>query len=130
MKPTFFGLLACLAVGGVLGMSASMGQGEGEPKKKEQAKAKSEHTEWLAKSLREMETIKPDMTRADLIKVFQEEGGLSTRTQRTYVYRGSRLIKVDVTFEPVGAPEDKLTESAKDRITKISKPYLGWSISD
>ena len=45
------------------------------------------HSEWIAQSLREMETIKVGMTRADLLRVFREEGGLSTRTQRQYVYR-------------------------------------------
>jgi len=35
-------------------------------------------TEWVANSLREMETIKVGMTRADLLKVFTTEGGLST----------------------------------------------------
>ncbi|MCI0377767.1 MAG: hypothetical protein L0215_09185 [Gemmataceae bacterium] len=129
MKAVFFGLL-CLAVAGVLGISASMGQGEGEPKKKKPAEAESPHTEWLAKSLREMQTIRPGMTRAELLKVFQEQGGLSTRTQRTYAYRGSPYIHVDVTFEAVGAPQDKLTESAHDKITKITKPYLEWTFSD
>jgi hypothetical protein len=92
--------------------------------------AELSHTEWLAKAQREMATIKPGMTRADLLKVFQEEGGLSTRTQRRYVYRGSLYIKVDVTFEAVGVPGDKLAEAPKDKITKISKPFLEWSIID
>ena len=70
------------------------------------------------------------MTRKDLLKVFQEEGGLSTRTQRRYVYRGSLYIKVDVIFEAVGVPADKFAESPKDKITKISKPFLEWSIID
>jgi hypothetical protein len=92
------------------------------------AKADSEHAEWLAKSMREMATIKPGMTRGDLLKVFEEEGGLSTRTQRRYVYRGSLYLKVDVTFEPVG--DDKKGESPQDKIAKISKPFLEWSILD
>ena len=92
--------------------------------------AELSHSQWLAKAMREMATIKPGMTRQDLLKVFQEEGGLSTRTQRRYVYRGSRYIKVDVTFEAVGVPEDKSAESPKDKITKISKPFLEWPIMD
>jgi len=92
------------------------------------AKTDSEHAEWLAKAMREMGTIKPGMTRADLLKVFEEEGGLSTRTQRRYVYRGSVHIKVDATFEPIG--DDKRGEKPEDKITKISKPFLEWSIMD
>src|SRR6266850_4946318 len=63
------------------------------------------HSEWIAQSLREMETIKVGMTRADLLRVFREEGGLSTRTQRQYVYRECLYIKVAVEFEPVESKE-------------------------
>ena len=43
-----------------------------------------EHTEWIAKSLREMEKIRVGMTRGDLLKVFTTEGGLSTGLNRRY----------------------------------------------
>lgn len=88
-----------------------------------------EHTEWIAKSLKEIETVKVGMTRGDLLKVFEEEGGISTRTWRRYVYRECRYIKVDVDFEPVGEPE-KRSQSPQDKIIKISKPFLEWSIVD
>ena len=93
-------------------------------------------SEWIAASMREMETIKAGMTRADLLKVFTIEGGLSTGLQRTYVYRDCPYIKVDVEFEPVGRPaRDRdgrvtLEEDRRDIITKISRPYLEWSIMD
>ena len=61
-------------------------------------------TEWIANSLKEMQKIKVGMTRADLLKVFTTEGGLSTGLYRTYVYRECAYIKVDVEFEPVGRP--------------------------
>lgn len=89
-----------------------------------------EHTEWIAKSLKEIESVKIGMTRVDLLRVFKEEGGISTRTWRRYVYRDCRYIKVDVEFEPAGEPENKLSQSPGDMITKISKPFLEWSIID
>ena len=89
-----------------------------------------EHTEWIAKSLKEIETVKVGMTRADLLRVFKEEGGISTRTWRRYVYRDCPYIKVDVEFEPVGEPENKTLQSPRDKIIKISKPFLEWSIID
>src|SRR5262245_11285252 len=61
-------------------------------------------TEWVANSLKEIQTIKVGMTRTDLLKVFTTEGGLSTGLTRTYVYRECPYIKVDVEFEPVGRP--------------------------
>ena len=94
------------------------------------------HTEWIAESLKEMETITVGMTRADLLKVFTTEGGLSTGLNRTYVYRKCPYIKVEVEFEAVGRPardgEGRVTleEANGDVIKKISKPYLDWSVSD
>ena len=95
-----------------------------------QSSKAEEHTEWIAKSLKEMETIKVGMTRADLLKVFQEEGGISTRTWRQYAYRECAYIKVDVEFEPVGEGQDKITQQPKDKIVKISKPFLEWAVID
>ena len=88
------------------------------------------HSEWIAQSLREMETIKVGMTRADLLKVFTEEGGLSTRTQRQYVYRECPYIKVAVEFERVGNAEAPFPENGKDKIVKISRPFLEWVVLD
>jgi hypothetical protein len=90
----------------------------------------TERIAWVTASLREMQTIKPGMTRADLLKVFKEEGGLSTRTARRYVYRDCPYFKVDVKFDPVGTPSGKLDETPQDRITHISQPLLEWSIMD
>jgi hypothetical protein len=89
----------------------------------------SAQARWIGASLKEMQSIKVGMTRGDLLKVFMEEGGLSTRTQRRYVYRRCGYIKVDVEFAPVGNP-DSHDESPADRITKISKPFLEWAIMD
>ena len=87
------------------------------------------HTEWITRSLKEMQTIKVGMSRAELLKVFKEEGGLSERLQRRYIYRDCPSIKVDVEFEPVEAEAD-LQEYPTDKISHISKPFLEWSIID
>ena len=88
-----------------------------------------EHTAWIAKSLKEMESVKAGMTRGELLKVFKEEGGISTRKWRRYAYRDCRYIKVDVEFEPAGDP-NQMNPNSLDKITKISKPFLEWSIAD
>lgn len=111
-----FGLLTFVSVGA--GLPASPARGT------------DEHTEWIARSLKEIEGIKVGMTRVDLLKVFKEEGGISTRTWRRYAYRDCPYIKVDVEFEPVGEPDDELGQSPKDKIIKISRPFLEWSIID
>jgi hypothetical protein len=95
-----------------------------------------EHTEWIAESLREMNTIEVGMTRGELLRIFMTEGGLSTGLMRTYVNRRCHYIKVDVEFEPVGRPahdaEGRVTlvESDEDLITQLSKPYLAWIVAD
>jgi hypothetical protein len=83
-----------------------------------------EHTQWVLSVLRWTLDVKPGMTRDDLLKVFTTEGGISTRTQRTYVLKGCGAIHVDVTFSPASNEQDHLTEMPGDRIVTISKPYL------
>jgi hypothetical protein len=82
-----------------------------------------EHSQWVSSVLAWIATIKPGMTRSDLLRVFTTEGGLSTRTHRTYVLKQCRIIKVDVEFSISG-------NEAEDKITQISKPYLDYGIYD
>jgi hypothetical protein len=70
------------------------------------------------------------MTRAELLKVFNVEGGVSNRFQRRYVYRDCPYVKVDVKFEPVGSPDDKLINAPDDKIKSISQPFLESTIAD
>ena len=83
-----------------------------------------------------MQSIKPGMTRKDLLTVFTTEGGLSTGLQRTYGSRDCPFFKVDVVFEPVGRRSRDsegratLVQDERDIIVKISQPYLAWPVSD
>lgn len=89
-----------------------------------------EHTQWLNSGLRWTLDIEPGMTRRDLLKVFITEGGISVRTQRTYVLKGCGPIHVDVTFSPASNDNDHLTEMPDDKIVTISKPYLDFFHAD
>jgi hypothetical protein len=92
---------------------------------------KCDYDKWVGSSLEEIRTIKAGMTRADLLKVFGQEGGLSTRTHERFVYRHSPLIHVDVEFEAVSSPGDaENNASAKDKIRNISRPYLDNMVVD
>lgn len=92
--------------------------------------------DWVAQVLKSMNMIKLGMTRADLLKVFTVEGGLSTGVERTFVSQQCPYFKVDVKFRAVGRPgEDKdgrvtLIEDQRDEIVSISTPYLAFSIMD
>lgn len=89
-----------------------------------------EHTKWIDSVMRSILTIKPGATRKDLLEVFTEEGGISSRTRRTYVYKQCPYIKVDVVFAPVGNEDKSLTEMPEDKVTTISRPYLEYSVTD
>jgi len=82
----------------------------------------------IANVLKQCQTIKPGMTRAVLSSVLSTEGGISTVGHRTYVYRDCPYIKVDVDFSPSAPKQD--VERPTDIVTKVSKPYLDWSIAD
>jgi len=86
------------------------------------------HTKWISECIKRTQSIKPGATRAELLEVFRTEGGISTRSWRRYVYKGCPYIKVDVEFKAVD--DDKWNEKPGDIITKISKPFLEWSIMD
>jgi len=89
----------------------------------------SAQARWIQANLPELESIKVGMTRGELLKVFMEEGGLSTRRWHRYVYRECGFVKVDVEFAPAADP-NSYRENPEDRITKISKPYLELSVMD
>lgn len=91
--------------------------------------AESGHTDWVADALKEMQTVHAGMTRADLLKVFEAEGGISTRTRQQFAYHGCPYFKVEVGFAPVGEADDDGTADA-DRVVKISRPFLEWGIDD
>ena len=59
-------------------------------------------------------------------KVFEAEGGLAEPSHRTYVYRHCPYFKVDVDFSPAPRPQS----NEGDTITKISTPYIAWTVGD
>jgi len=89
-----------------------------------------ERRKWIVKVLREIIKIEPGMRRKDLLEVFTTEGGLSTRTQRTYVHIECPYIKVNVRFKAAVDDGDSLNEDPDDIIESVSQPYLTWSVMD
>jgi hypothetical protein len=83
-----------------------------------------------------MNAIRPGMTRADLLTVFVPAGAISTRLQSTFASRECGYFKVDVQFEAAGKLErdsqGRLTpeEDPRDKIVKISRPYVEFPITD
>jgi hypothetical protein len=90
----------------------------------------AERTKWISKVLRQIGKFKPGIRRRDLLKVFTTEGGLSFRTQRTYVYAECPYIKVTVHFKVSGDEGATIDEDPDDIIESISQPYLQWGVYD
>jgi hypothetical protein len=109
---------------------------DGMPRSVRREQIVQEHREWVAQALQKMETIRPGMTRKDLLQVFTTEGGLSTRLQRTFVSQECPYFKVDVQFNAVGRPNRDpkwritVDEDNRDIIVRVSRPYLQFSIMD
>src|SRR5512143_2007158 len=87
-------------------------------------------TKQIAGILAECKRITAGTTRAELLKVFTTEGGLSTAPHRTFVHRRCPYIKVDVDFALSGPKQSVVDERPTDTVTKVSRPYLEWSIMD
>ena len=91
---------------------------------------------WVTHALVKMQTIKPGMTRRELLTIFTTEGGTSTGLRRTFVSQDCPYFKVDVTFDAVGRPShdsdgrDTLAEDSRDIIVAVSQPYLQFTITD
>jgi hypothetical protein len=94
------------------------------------------HQAWVSQTLTKIETIRPGMTRGELLKVFTTEGGLSTGLHRTFISRDCSYFKVTVDFDAVGRPSrDKdgrvtLVEDSRDIIVNVSLPYLQFGVVD
>jgi hypothetical protein len=86
-----------------------------------------EHARWIQQVMHSIETIKPGMGRGEILLVFTEDGGLSTRSQQRYTYKHCPYIKVDVEFSPI---DHGTKESPDDKIVKVSRPYLQYPIFD
>ncbi len=75
-----------------------------------QERCSQDHQAWVVYALQKMETIRAGMTRAELLKTFTTEGGLSTGLNRRFVSRDCPYFKVDVEFRAVG----RQIETVKD----------------
>jgi hypothetical protein len=122
--------LGLAVLSGVIITGSALGQGRPE------AATQRDRVAWVAEALKRMQTIRPGMTRTDLLKVFTVEGGVSTGLHRTYVSCDCPYFKVDVAFKAVGRPDRDadgrvtVVEGNQDIIVKISRPYLQFSIVD
>jgi len=86
-------------------------------------------TKRISDILEECQNIKPGTTRAELLKTFMTEGGISTAEHQTFVLRRCPFIKIDVDFT-LSVRTPNAHQDPADTISKVSRLYLAWSIAD
>jgi hypothetical protein len=74
--------------------------------------------------------IRPGMTRIEVMRLFPQDGGLSTPSSARFLHSGERFIKVDVKFECKRDLEGRTIFSPNDRVESISLPYFQRQIFD
>jgi hypothetical protein len=92
------------------------------------------HEAWLKQVSEKMETIKPGMTRWDLLKVLQTDGAPRPRFKigggppqvflESFVSQDCPYLKIDVEFESVAGLD------VQDLIVKVSKPYVRFAMTN
>lgn len=94
------------------------------------AELMQQRMQWIGKVLHDIEKVRPGMKRKDLLTVFTTEGGISTRTQRTYIYKDCPYVKVTVNFKTPENQSFSLDEDPDDTIGSLSQPFLALSTTD
>jgi len=121
MKP--FGTVAAAIILGVVCLL--MRPARSAPQVKVVTQEEAKHYQWLLERLEETQSLRAGMTRADLLKVFEPDGGLQRIPPERYVLRSCYLIKVHVEFEfPKGTSRTNLPPDTELKISAISKAYL------
>ncbi len=90
--------------------------------------AYGENTQWLEQRIREAKVIRPGMSRSELLKICDVEGGLQAIPATRYVLKTCPLIKVDVEFDAKASDPKK--KDSEMKITKVSRLYLDFTIAD
>jgi hypothetical protein len=82
------------------------------------------HQKWLEEKYTEATSIKPGMSRAELLKLFMEDGGLQRIPASRYVLKSCQLIQIEVKFDTRYGVNYKPVPDENLKIVEVSKPYL------
>ena len=84
------------------------------------------HWEWIAQCLRRIESVPVGISRDEFQKVFDLERPYGDRYGGKYVFRDCPFIAIDMEFTPTTPDQPKDRYHARDKVVKLSKPYLEW----
>jgi hypothetical protein len=85
-----------------------------------------ERVKWVSRCMTELQSVKPGMTRAEVEKEFQMDGGLQGYVTVRYIHPECSYFKLDVKFLVKRNAEDqgRVVPTPKDKALSVSKPYI------
>jgi hypothetical protein len=85
----------------------------------------------IREAIEEFGKIRPGMTRREIEKHFNRDGGIQVRNATRYSYSKCKeaTIKVEIKFKLAG-PVDQTPFSKDDTVVEVSKPYLEYFTQD
>ena len=85
-----------------------------------------DRTQWVRKCMDDFAAIKSGMTRAQVQKLFQMDGGVQGYETVRYLHPECPYFMVDVSFNVKRneADQGRLVPTQEDKIVHVSKPYL------
>lgn len=92
--------------------------------------ARQNYRQWLEERYQEATSVRAGMSRAELIKVFEEDGGLQRIPAGRYVLRSCHMIKVEAEFDVEYGRDYKERPDKELKIKEISKPFLEYEHTD
>jgi hypothetical protein len=92
--------------------------------------ARQDPREWLEERYKEATSVRAGMSRAELLRVFEEDGGSQRIPAGRFVLRSCRMIKVEAEFDVEYGQAYKEKPDEELKIKAISKPYLEYMNTD
>lgn len=94
------------------------------------SEANQDPQQWLEERYKEATSVSVGMNRADLRRIFDEDGGLQRIPASRYTLRSCQMIKVDVEFDTEYGQAYKVKSDEELQIKSMSKPYLEYRSTD
>ena len=120
-------IAALIAIAALCGVAAIPNAADPPDKRTQQ-----ERLEWVRKSMTDLTSIKPDMTRAQVDKLLPMDGGLQDYVTVRYIHPDCPFFKIDVAFNVNRNHEDqgRIVPAPDDKVVTVSKPYIELPFSD
>ncbi len=89
-------------------------------------------TQWVESCLKDFESIKTGMTRAQVEAKVTMDGGLQNVSPVRFAHPACGYFKIDVefAFKRNAADQNRAIADKADKVTKVSKPYIERPILD